>query len=84
MVKYLLKTVNTYRVHTVTEVEQLHEELKHNPLFELTAFSYTTKDIKVKGDDKHFYANMKIYNDKNVGYVAYIKRNSKTYYIWNT
>ncbi len=42
------------------------------------------EDIKVKGDDKHFYANMKIYNDKNVGYVAYIKRNSKTYYIWNT
>jgi hypothetical protein len=50
MVKYLLKTVNTYRVHTVAEVEQLHEELKHNPLFELTAFSYTTKDIKVKGE----------------------------------
>lgn len=50
MVKYLLKSVNTYRVHTVAEVEQLHEELKHNPLFELTAFSYTTKDIKIKGE----------------------------------
>lgn len=41
------------------------------------------EDIKVKGDDAHFYANLKIYNDKNVGYVAYIKRNKKTYYIWN-
>lgn len=41
------------------------------------------EDIKVKADNKHFYANVKIYNDKNVGYVAYIKRNSKTYYIWN-
>lgn len=50
MVKYLLKAVNTYRVHTVAEVEQLHEELKHNPSFELTAFSYTTKDIKIKGE----------------------------------
>ena len=50
MVKYLLKTVNTYRVHTVAEVEQLHEEIKHNPLFELTGFSYTTKDIKIKGE----------------------------------
>lgn len=50
MVKYLLKSVNTYRVHTVAEVEQLHEELKQNPLFELTQFSYTTKDIKVKGE----------------------------------
>ena len=50
MVKYLLKSVNTYRVHTVAEVEQLHEELKHNPNFELTAFSYTTKDVKVKGE----------------------------------
>ena len=50
MVKYLLKSVNTYRVHTVTEVEELHEELKHDPNFELTAFSYTTKDIKVKGE----------------------------------
>ena len=41
------------------------------------------EDIEVKGDDKHFYSKVKIYNDKNVGYVAYIKRNNKVYYIWN-
>jgi len=41
------------------------------------------EDIKVKGEDSHFYANLKIYNDKNVGYVAYIKKNKKIYYIWN-
>ena len=48
MIKYLLSATNTYRVHTVAEVEALHEELKNNPDFELVQFSYTTKDIKVK------------------------------------
>lgn len=55
-------------------VEILDKKFEEHGVFE---------DIKVKGDDKHFYANMKIYNDKNVGYVAYIKRNSKTLYVWN-
>lgn len=48
MIKYLISAVNTVRVHTVGDVEALHEELKHNPNFELVQFSYTTKDIKVK------------------------------------
>ena len=48
--KYLLNNVVTYRVHTVGEAEQLHQELKNDPRFELTAFSYTTKDIKAKGE----------------------------------
>ena len=48
MIKYLITTTNTYRVHTVSEVEALHEELKNDPRFELTSFSYTTKDIKEK------------------------------------
>ena len=38
MVKYLLTTTNTYRVHTVAD----------DPRFELTQFSYTTKDVKEK------------------------------------
>jgi hypothetical protein len=48
MIKYLISAVNTVRVHTVADVEALHEELKHNPNFELVQFSYTTKDIKEK------------------------------------
>lgn len=48
MIKYLISAVNTVRVHTVADVEALHEELKHNSNFELVQFSYTTKDIKVK------------------------------------
>ena len=48
MAKYLISAVNTVRVHTVSDVEALHEELKNNPKFELVQFSYTTKDVKVK------------------------------------
>lgn len=48
--RYLLKVVDTYRVGTVEEVEQLHEELLDNPNFTLTAYSYKTKYIKAKGE----------------------------------
>ena len=47
--KYLINVTNTYSVHTVSDVESLHEELKNNRLFELVAFSYTTKYMKEKG-----------------------------------
>ena len=50
MVKYLINDVTTYRVETVKDVEKLHEELLVDPSFELTAFSYTTKYVKVKGE----------------------------------
>lgn len=48
--RYLLKAVDTYRVPTVEDVERLHEELLEDPSFDLTAFSYKTKQIKVKGE----------------------------------
>lgn len=48
MVKYLISAVNTVRVHTVADVETLHEELKNDARFDLVEFSYKTKDIKVK------------------------------------
>ena len=47
--KILLNDVHTYRVDTVEEVEQLHQELKENPAFTLTSFSYKTKQVKAKG-----------------------------------
>lgn len=47
---YLLKAVDTYRVASVADVERLHEELLHDPMFDLTAFSYKTKYIKQKGE----------------------------------
>lgn len=48
--KYLLKAVDTYRVPTVADVEALHEQLLDDPTFDLTAFSYKTKQIKAKGE----------------------------------
>ena len=47
---YLINVVNTYRVPTVEDAEELHENLKRDPHFELMAFSRTTKQIKAKGE----------------------------------
>jgi hypothetical protein len=48
--KYLLKTVDTYRVPTVDDVEVLHDDLLADGNFTLVAFSYKTKYIKAKGE----------------------------------
>lgn len=48
--KHLINSVDTYRVGTVAEVEQLHAELKDDPNFELVSFNYKTKQIKSKGE----------------------------------
>ena len=48
--EYLLNTVVTVRVHEISDVENLHNKLKHDQRFELISFSYTTKDIKVKSE----------------------------------
>ena len=48
--KYLISTTDVYRVPTVAEVEQLHEELINDTHFTLNAFSYKTKQIKQKGE----------------------------------
>lgn len=50
MARYIINDVTTYRVGTIEEVEQLHEELLTDSRFQLTSFSYTTKQIKVKGE----------------------------------
>ena len=48
--KYLVQSIDTYRVDTVAEVEQLHEDLLKDNTFSLTNFSYKTKCIKAKGE----------------------------------
>lgn len=50
MTKYLIKTTMTYRVATVDEVEQLHEDLINNENFSLVGFGYKTKVIKQNGE----------------------------------
>lgn len=57
--KYVINDITTYRVGTVEEVEQLHEELLNDNRFQLTAFSYTTKQIKVKGEVMEEYQVVK-------------------------
>ena len=67
MVKYLINDVTTYRVETVKDVEKLHEELLADPSFELTAFSYTTKYVKVKGeivDEYQVVKAKKVFNNE--------------------
>ena len=67
MEKYLINDVTTYRVSTVQDVEKLHEELLADPTFELTAFSYTTKYIKVKGeivDEYQVVKAKKVFNNE--------------------
>ena len=67
MVKYLINDVTTYRVSSVADVEQLHEELLADPSFELTSFSYTTKYVKQKGeiiDEYQIVKAKKIFNDE--------------------
>lgn len=67
MEKYLINDVTTYRVATVKEVEDLHLELLGDPTFELTAFSYTTKYIKVKGeivDEYQVVKAKKVFNNE--------------------
>lgn len=48
--KYVISDTTVYRVPTVRDVEELHEELQHNPKFTLTSFAYKTKYIKEKGE----------------------------------
>ena len=60
--KYLINCTNTVRFNTLAEVEQFHEELKHENLFQLNTFSYTVKEIKVKGEvvDEYYVVKYKI------------------------
>ena len=52
---YLLKVTNTYRVPNEKAALALREELDKNNPGELTAFSYTQKQIKIKGEIAEIY-----------------------------
>lgn len=65
--KYLINSVDVYRVPTVNDVERLHEELKNDSHFTLASFSYKTKQIKVKGeiiDEYQLVSVKKLFNDE--------------------
>ena len=48
--KYLIKVVETYVVGTVAGVEKLHEEFLEDRHYQLTGYSYKTKEVKQKGE----------------------------------
>lgn len=48
--KYLISTVETYRVDTEPEVEQMIADAKAASGFELTKYNCEHKDIKEKGE----------------------------------
>lgn len=65
--KYLISTVDTYRVATVADVEALHDELLNDSHFTLAAFSYKTKYIKQKGeviDEYQLVTAKKLFNEE--------------------
>lgn len=69
--KYLISETDVYRVATVDEVEELHEELKNNKNFTLASFSYKTKVQKQKGeivDEWQQVTVKKIFNDEKEPY----------------
>lgn len=50
MSKYLISTVDTYRVDTEAEAKALIEEAKHDKSYILTKSSQELKEIKAKGE----------------------------------
>lgn len=67
MARYVINDVTTYRVGTVDEVEQLHNELLQDPRFELTSFSYSNKTTKSKGevtDEYYVVKAKKVFNEE--------------------
>ena len=68
MSKYLLNVVETYRVDTEEESEELINEAKSDGSFELTKYNCEHKEKKAKGDivdeeyvvklTKQYYASM--------------------------
>ena len=65
--KYLLSVTDVYRVPKVEDVEALNEELSKDVNFTLSAFSYKTKYVKLKGeiiDEYQVVTAKKVFNDE--------------------
>lgn len=67
MSKYLLSVTEAYRVDTVEEVEQMHEDFVQANDYDLVSFSYKTKQKKSKGEIVEEYqvvSAKKVFNDE--------------------
>ena len=80
MSKYLVQTVETIRVGTTQEVDQLQKEFQNDSSYFLAKFEYTHKEIRERGEVVEEYELVKatkVFNnvkepDSNVE-VSYIK-----------
>lgn len=65
--RYLTKTVETYRVATVEQAQAFHEELKNDNRFTVSSFTTKTKYIKEKKEIVEEYQLVtvtKLFNDE--------------------
>ncbi len=67
--KYLLKAVDTYRLDTLAEVENLHQAFLDDRNFELVAFNYKHKTTK--DDDYFVVAATKIFTEEKTPDLVY-------------
>lgn len=52
---YLIKTTETYRCNSEKEAQELIEDAKKAGEYELSKYSNTTKEVKVKGEVEDIY-----------------------------
>lgn len=52
---YLIKTTETYRCNSEKEAQELIEDAKKAGEYELSKYSNTTKEVKVKGEVEDVY-----------------------------
>lgn len=67
MSKYLLNTVETYRVNSEEEAKRLIEETKENTIGTMTKYSTTYKNAKAKGEivDEWYRVTLtQVFNDE--------------------
>lgn len=64
--KFLLNTVETYRVSTISDVEALHEDFKTDDRYEIASFSYTTKYDKKEDVEYQVVKVKKVFNAEKV------------------
>ena len=72
MAKYLVSTVETYRVDNESEVEIMLEQAKNAKEFELTKYTSEKKETKAKGEvvDSYYKVSLhKAFNDIKDAYI---------------
>lgn len=62
MIKYLIKSVNEFRIETMDDVEEFHKQLQakaEDEGFTLGSFAWSEKTVKEKGDVVDTYYQVK-------------------------